>query len=194
VAVIFQAQSLSARGLLEPQPARERFLAVPPGRCDSDRTDGCWVRRCSFISNNAGLCGPVVPLSTGAAYESASYADTDDNGIGGTALGTDCPTVSPTIITPTIVGQTWTPTTTPTSAPTSPTVSPTTASPTTVSPTATPNPLEDNSSYQACIASPSTCTRLYVPPSSSCPPDACRPSAAVLARGSGGRERLDTSP
>jgi hypothetical protein len=32
--------------------------------------------------------------------------------------------------------------------------------------------LEDNSVYQACIASPSTCTYLYVPPSSPslCPP------------------------
>ena len=79
-------------------------------------------------------------------------------------------------ITPTITGQTWTPTTSPTSAPTSPTVSPTTASPTTVSPTATPNPLEDNSSYQACIASPSTCTSLYVPlVRRRALPHACRP-------------------
>jgi hypothetical protein len=82
-------------------------------------------------------------------------------------------TTSPTTITPTIVGQTWTPTTSPTSAPTSPTVSPTT----------TPNTPENDSAYQACIAPPSTCTILYVPPSSPCPRYACRPSAAVLTRG-----------
>jgi hypothetical protein len=84
-----------------------------------------------------GLCGPVVPLSSGAPYES-QYADSD-NGMGGTALGTDCPTVSPTTITPTITGQTWTPTT-------------------------SPNTLEDYIEYQACIVSPSTCTELCVPP------------------------------
>jgi hypothetical protein len=54
--------------------------------------------------------------------------------------------------------------------------------------------LEDHIDYQACIASPSTCTDLYVPPPVAVPlPHACRPSAAVLTQGSGDRERLDTS-
>jgi hypothetical protein len=57
----------------------------------------------------------------------------------------------------------------------------------------TPNTIDNHASYQACITSPSTCVSLCVP---SPPPHAlpCRSSAAVLARGSGGRERLDTSP
>jgi hypothetical protein len=49
------------RVVLEPQ-SRERFPAVQPRRCDgidSDHTDGCWVRRCRYVNNNAGLCGPV---------------------------------------------------------------------------------------------------------------------------------------
>jgi hypothetical protein len=64
---------------------RERFPAAQPGRCDgidSDRTDGCCVRRCRNLNNNAGLCGPVVPLSTGSTYEPT-----------GTALGSPCPTL-----------------------------------------------------------------------------------------------------
>ena len=39
-----------------------------------------------------GLCGPVVSLSSGAPYESR-YVDSD-NGMGGTDLGTDCPTTT----------------------------------------------------------------------------------------------------
>ena len=63
------------------------------------------------MDNNAGLCGDLVSVgSVGTSYT---------NGIGGTALGTACPTVSPTI--------------------------------------------ENHSDYQACIASPSTCTSLCVP-------------------------------
>jgi hypothetical protein len=76
---------------------------------DFDCTDGCWMRRCRKIHTNAGLCGPVVPLSSGAAYV---------DGISGTALGSNCP-----------------------------------------------EPLENHSAYQACIASPSTCTALCVPQS-----------------------------
>ena len=37
--------------------------------------------------NNTGLCGTVVPLSTGSTY--LEY-------VTNTAVGTDCPTVSPT--------------------------------------------------------------------------------------------------
>jgi hypothetical protein len=54
--------------------------------------------------------------------------------------------------------------------------------------------LRDNGSYQTCIAAPSTCVSLCVPSSPSlCPPrlHGCR---AVLARGNGGRKRLDTLP
>ena len=72
------------------------------------------------ITDNAGLCGTLVPLSNGLTEYSTS----------GTNLGTDCPTSSPT-----------TAPTAPTSAPTvttaAPTAAPTvtTASPTTVAPT-----------------------------------------------------------
>jgi hypothetical protein len=73
------------RVVLEPQ-SRERFPAVQPRRCDgidSDHTDGCWLRRCRGVSYNAGLCGPVVSLSSGQTYYT-----------GGTALGSTCPTVT----------------------------------------------------------------------------------------------------
>ena len=81
-----------ARVVIEPQP-RERFPATQPGRCggiDSDHTDGCWVRRCRVVYYNAGLCGPVVSLSSGRTYNT-----------GGTALGTNCLTGSPITSAPT---------------------------------------------------------------------------------------------
>jgi hypothetical protein len=80
-----------ARGVLEAL-RRKRFPAQP-GRCkgmDSDCTDGCqllWV--CSYIYDNAGLCGTVVPLSSGRTFSTT-----------GTALGSGCPTFSPTITYP----------------------------------------------------------------------------------------------
>ena len=115
---------------------RERFPTAQPGRCDgmdSDRTDGCCVRRCSYIFANAGLCGPVVYKYTG--YNTYScYGDMCAHGVYvGTNLGNDCPTASPTSA-PTTVSPTSAPTVTtisPTSAPTVTTVAPTTTAPTT---------------------------------------------------------------
>ena len=80
------------RVVLEPQ-SRERLPVIQPGRCggnDSDHTDGCWLRRCRDVSYNAGLCGPVVSLSSGRTYNT-----------GGTALGSTCPTGSPITSAPT---------------------------------------------------------------------------------------------
>jgi hypothetical protein len=149
---------LSARGLLEPQP-RERFLTVPPpGAATPTALTAAACGECRDIRNNAGLCGPVVPLSSGRTYSTSD-----------TALGLSCLTGSPitsapTTVTPTIVGQTWTPTT----------------SPTTVPPTGV-NTLENDSDYQACIASPSTCTQLYVPPSSVAVPSRTRVARMQLS-------------
>jgi hypothetical protein len=94
----------------------------------SDRTDGLLVARCRELHTNTGLCGPVVPLSSGAAYY---------NGVTGTNLGSGpgnvCPTASPTTSAPTTTAPTVT-TVSPTTAPTVTTVAPTTA------PTTTPLP------------------------------------------------------
>jgi hypothetical protein len=54
--------------------------------------------------------------------------------------------------------------------------------------------LEDHPTYTACLTSPSSCTSLCVPPAPVAVPYACHSSTAVLARGSGDRERLDTLP
>jgi hypothetical protein len=62
--------------------SRERFPATQLGRCDG--IDALLGATCRYVFDNAGLCGTVVPLNTGGAY-----------GMSGTALGTDCPTVSP---------------------------------------------------------------------------------------------------
>jgi hypothetical protein len=101
----------------------KRFPAAQPGRCDgidSNRTD--WVRRCSQVYNNPGLCGPVVNLMDERETPHGEYI----NGIADTNLGNVCPTASPTSA-PTVT--TVSPTTvSPTSAPT---VAPTTSAPTT---------------------------------------------------------------
>jgi hypothetical protein len=48
-----------------------------------------------------------------------------------------------------------------------------------------PNSIDNHRDYQACVASPSTCVSLYVPPHPRrrVLPHACRPGAAVLAPG-----------
>jgi hypothetical protein len=118
----------------------------------------------------SGTTGPDgVHVSAGSTITWTS--DGSVRGAGFEICG-EAPTTSPTTITPTITGQTWTPTT---SAPTSPTVSPTT------SPTTTPNTLENNGDYQACIASPSFCRRLYVPPSSVTVPSRTRVARTQLS-------------
>ena len=70
---------------------------------------------CSTVDGNAGLCGPAISIGSGVSYS-----------VGGTALGTDCPTFSPTL-------HPW-PTFPPTSAAlsSSPSAVATSAAPTTV--------------------------------------------------------------
>jgi hypothetical protein len=113
---------------LNSKPSRERFPAVQLGLAAMVWTPtaltGCWKRRCRTVYNNAGLCGSVVPLSSGRMYFTWN-----------TALGTDCLTGSPIV-------STATPTMTPSVAPTtSPTTAAPSATPTavTVSPTVSPS-------------------------------------------------------
>ena len=128
VADIFEAQQRTCTRCAR-SDAKGAFPGCSTRRCDgfdSDRTDGCWVRRCRYVTNIAGLCGPVVVLSTGAAYTTT-----------GTALGTYCPTSAPTA--PTTSPTTVSPTTAPTTSPTTVSPTATTAAPT-ASPTTTPLP------------------------------------------------------
>jgi hypothetical protein len=132
---------------LNSKPSRERFPAVQLGLAAMVWTPtaltGCWKRRCRTAYNNAGLCGSVVPLSSGRMYFTWN-----------TALGTDCLTGSPIV-------STATPTMTPSVAPTtSPTTAAPSATPTavTVSPTGGPT---SGPTAAPSSATPTTPTTVY---------------------------------
>ena len=143
------------------------LFAVDSGPCTVDSTAACF-RSPNYPSNygNSGQCfitaHEAVTLSVTAFSTEAGYDKFTVNGVqysgttgpegvqvaaGSTIIwrsgyrpGAGFEICGETFtITPTITGQTWTPTT-------------------------SPNTLEDHIGYQACIASPSTCTYLCVPP------------------------------